>query len=77
MPPPQQRGGQGGLLAQYTQAMISGHTQTCIRIEQENDVFGYPPEIVSVALKAIDDGEDPDAALDAYMRGDDEEDHTA
>ena len=77
MPPPQQRGGQAGLLAQYTQAMIAGHTQTCIRIERENDVFGYPPEIVSVALKAIDDGEDPDAALDAYMRGDDEEDHTA
>lgn len=39
----------------------------CMRIEQDAGLFGYPPELVSVGLKAIDDGRDPDEAIAAYM----------
>lgn len=57
----------GGVLERYVKAMISNHTTICIRIEQEHDLFGYPPEIVSVGLKAVDEGLDPHEAIAAYM----------
>lgn len=58
------------LLTRYTKAMVAGNIDTCIAIEQQYGVFGYPPEWVSVALSAIDDGRDPDAALESYLSGD-------
>jgi len=65
------------LSSQYAKAMIKGDALKCFHIEQDNGLAGYPPELVSVALKAIDEGRDPDEALADYMDGNDEEDHTA
>lgn len=55
------------LLSIYTAAMIHGDLDTCIRIEEAHGLFGYPPEMVSVALKAIDDGMDPGDALSEHF----------
>lgn len=58
-------------LQRYHQAMMRGFTDTCIRIEQDHDLFGYPPEIVSVGLKAFDDGRSvQDAIADRFMEMD-------
>jgi hypothetical protein len=54
--------------------MIAGHTHRCIAIEKEHGLFGWPPEIVSVGLKAIDEGADPEQAIDDYIN-DSGEDH--
>lgn len=51
----------------YMQAMIAGRDHVCIAIEQEHGLFGYPPELVSVGLRAIDEGKDADDAIDAYI----------
>lgn len=56
----------------YMRAMIRGYTSTCASIEQRHGLYGYPPEIVSVGLKAVDDGEDCHAAIDAYLTGADD-----
>ena len=59
------------LLQQYHKAMRSlDGMDRCIRIEQEAGLFGYPPELVSVGLKAIDEGKDADAEIAAYMEAD-------
>lgn len=57
------------LLSIYTAAMIHGDADTCIRIEEAHGLFGYPPEMVSVALKAIDEGADPSDALSEWFGG--------
>lgn len=56
-----------GLLQYYTKAMIAGDADACIRIEQEHELFGFPPELVSVGLSAIDKGLDAEAAIDEYI----------
>jgi hypothetical protein len=48
-------------------AMVAGQDRVCIAIEQEHGLFGYPPELVSVGLRAIDEGKDADEAIDAYI----------
>lgn len=57
------------LLDRYTKAMIRGDLTTCISIEHRHDLYGYPPEIVSVGLRAIDEGKDPDIAIGKYVTG--------
>lgn len=52
----------------YSKAMISGNLQTCIAIEQRHDLYGYPPDVVSVGLKAIADGQDMDLAITNYLQ---------
>mgnify|MGYP001767429544 CR=1 FL=1 len=56
-----------GILERYTKAMASGNIDACIQIEQEYDLFGYPPEIVSVGLAAVDKGLDHLQAVDDYL----------
>lgn len=63
-------------LAQYSRAMIAGQTHVCIAIEKRHGLFGWPPDIVSIALKAIDEGGDPDQAIDDYLN-ESGEDHDA
>lgn len=53
----------------YAQAMRAGDLDTCIRIEQRHDLFGYPPEIVSIGLAAFDRGESIEGAIYAYLDG--------
>ena len=53
----------------YIKAMIAGRDIECGRIEQEHGLYGYPPEIVSIGLNAVDEGRDPHAAIDAYVSG--------
>ena len=57
-----------GLLQDYSKAMIAGDGDKCIRIEQKHELFGFPPELVSIGLEAIDNGLDADAAIDEYIK---------
>jgi hypothetical protein len=57
-----------GVLERYSKAMRSiDGASLCYRIEQEYGLDGYPPELVSVGLRAIDDGCDPHEAIQAYI----------
>lgn len=51
----------------YAAAMISGNSDTCIAIEKRNDLYGYPPELVSIGLLAIEEGRDPHEEIEAAM----------
>lgn len=51
----------------YAKAMISGDVDTCVEIEQKYDLFGYPPEIVSVGLNALANGLDQHDAINTYV----------
>ena len=56
------------LLADYIVAMKTAHgIDRCIRIEQDAGLYGYPPEIVSVGLAAIDEGKDAHEAIANYI----------
>lgn len=57
-------------LAAYGRAMarLDGHA-ICCRIEQKYGLFGYPPELVSVGLRAAADGLDVEEAVEAYLEG--------
>lgn len=57
-------------LAMYGRAMarLDGHA-TCCRIEQKYGLFGYPPELVSVGLRAAADGLDAEEAVSDYLEG--------
>lgn len=55
---------------QYADAMREGDHARCIQIEQRQGLYGWPPEIVSVGLAAIDRGEDPASAINEAMRND-------
>lgn len=58
------------LLERYHKAMRSlDGAHTCYRIEQEHGLDGYPPELVSVGLRAIDDGDEPHQAIENYING--------
>lgn len=56
-------------LERYFDAMRDGNIDACARIEQKHDLYGYPPELVSVGLKAVQDGKDKDLAVAEYMDG--------
>jgi len=51
----------------YMEAMISGHADTCIAIEKRNGLYGHPPQLVSIGLRAIEEGRDPHEAIDAFI----------
>ena len=51
---------------QYFQYMISGNGEAAYHMERQYGLDGYPPEIVSVALTAMDKGEDVDDAIEQY-----------
>ena len=55
-------------LAKYTRAILAGHHAECLRIERSFCLDGLPPELVSVGLKAIDEGKCADAAISAYVQ---------
>ncbi|MBD1554669.1 hypothetical protein [Pseudomonas typographi] len=59
-------------LKRYSEAMVRGDLATCIAIEQKHELYGYPPEIVSVGLEAHDEGRDVLLAVDRYLDGDEE-----
>ena len=51
----------------YASAMLAGRHSECLRIEQSFCLDGLPPELVSVGLRAIDDGKCADAAISKYV----------
>ncbi|WP_158664375.1 hypothetical protein [Cupriavidus metallidurans] len=53
----------------YTRAMIDSDLTTLVRIEQKHNLYGYPPEIVSVGLHAVAEGKNAREAIDAYLAG--------
>ena len=55
------------LIERYTKAMIAGNDVACLSIEREYGLDGYPPELVSVGLNAIDQGLDALTAIEDYM----------
>ena len=56
-------------LEQYQAAMLRGDYLTCVYIEEQHDLLGYPPEIVTVGLKAVAEGKNPQAAIENYLNG--------
>lgn len=54
-------------LQRYTEAMMRGDNDAAYRIECIHGLDGYPPEIVSIGLKAYDEGRSPDEAVYAYL----------
>jgi hypothetical protein len=53
--------------ATYHRALLAGADEACIRIEERYGLFGYPPEIVSVGLKAAAEGVDVDDAVADHL----------
>ena len=51
---------------EYFQYIMTGNDEAAYRMECLYGLDGYPPEIVSLALNAMDKGEDVDAAIDRY-----------
>ena len=60
-------------LDRYTRAMCAGQLSTCCAIEKKYGLYGYPPQIVSVGLRAADEGRSVDDAVDAYIKGEPEQ----
>lgn len=56
-------------LQKYHEHMRNGLIDACIAIELRYGLYGYPPELVSVGLKAVDDGFCPIAAIDTVIHG--------
>jgi hypothetical protein len=56
-------------LAEYAKAMRSGDINAALRIENKHNLIGYPPEIVTVGLRAFDEGKDVNDAVDQYIGG--------
>jgi len=53
----------------YAAAMIAGRDAECIAIEKRYDLFGYPPDLVSIGLNAVTEGRDALEAVEAYLDG--------
>lgn len=54
----------------YFKAMVAGQDYICSRIEQNHDLYGYPPQVVSVGLKAFDEGRNVQDTVAEYLNGD-------
>lgn len=54
------------ILQEYNAALIKCDVNKCIEIEENNGLFGYPPEIVSIGLQAIDKGFDAQDAINEF-----------
>lgn len=59
-------------LGNYSQAMIDGRTDICIKIEKRHGLYGNPPAIVTVGLQAVVDGKDINEVIEAYLNKEDE-----
>lgn len=51
----------------YNAALISDDHWRLRQIETEHDLFGYPPQLVSVGLAAVDAGKDPHEAIEEFL----------
>jgi hypothetical protein len=54
-------------LVAYAKSLVTGNTEAAIRIEKRWDLFGYPPQIVSIGLHAAAEGKDHMQAVDEYL----------
>lgn len=54
-------------LAAYHRALIRGNTELAVRIEKKHDLFGLPPQMVSLGLEAVANGRDPWQAIEQPM----------
>ena len=55
------------LSEKYAQAMRAGNCGICYDIERRAALDGFPPELVSVGLLALEAGEDPYTAIEKHM----------
>jgi hypothetical protein len=60
------------LLEQYIKAMREDVLFICMGIEDDNGLYGLPPELVTVGLKAIDEGRDAWEEIDRYTTASDQ-----
>lgn len=65
----QQAKEQFSVLSRYANAMRNGCAYTCVTIEQDHGLYGYSPEVVSVGLKAHDEGRNVQEAVSEYLMG--------
>jgi hypothetical protein len=54
-------------LRRYAKAMKAGAHATAYNIEARYGLSGYSPEIVSVGLRAIEAGDDPQEAIEKHL----------
>lgn len=54
-------------MQRYNTAMIKCDHDMAWAIEREHGLNGYAPELVSVGLKAIDQGHEPHQAIEDYI----------
>lgn len=52
------------LQTEYARLLIAGNTYAAYAMERQYALDGLPPELVSVGLKAIDEGRDPMPAIE-------------
>ena len=57
------------VLAQYNQAMIAGNDRLCYKIEQDFEMDGCTPEMVTIGMNALCEGKDHWEAIDEYIYG--------
>lgn len=55
----------------YFLAMIKGDSDKCHDIEERYELYGYPPEVVTIGLNAAAKGEDLMLAVVRYVYGED------
>lgn len=55
------------LSEQYGHAIVMGHLGVAFEIEKAQGLDGFPPELVSVGLQALEAGQDPYKAIEKYM----------
>lgn len=55
------------LSEQYAKNMRAGNLGICFEIERRAGLAGFPPELVSVGLLALENGGDPYAAIKSHM----------
>lgn len=56
------------LIDEYSAALVSGDTETCVEIELAYGLYGFPPELVSVGLVALDAGGSAQVAIANYLQ---------
>lgn len=54
-------------LDQYMEAFKRNDVEACLRIEERHGLDGYPPDLVTVGLRAVDEGRDAQEAVDNWI----------
>jgi hypothetical protein len=53
----------------YGKALVANRVEQAVYIERKYDLYGYPPQVVSIGLQAAAEGRDHMEAVDEYLEG--------